>query len=208
MWVGVAARRSTFDEDGDDLFLSLTLSGRVLKWLELQFLEPLYSSVNTSPVGGICDESAATLLGIHMACCWSSSSFWSFPSKLIIVSLPKEKMGLVSRAMFWWQIDKLGSFSAGFVLTLRSSYSRHIFWVWGFDEVDCYLCSYGNIYALHVETTYWGSAWATPPVLNMWPWKLKLDEEKSNHAGLAQQIGFGPAFFAWFAESGKRHSKT
>jgi hypothetical protein len=35
-----------------------------------------------------------------------------------------------------------------------------------------------------------------------------LDEEKSNHAGLAQQIGFGPAFFVWFAESGKRHSKT
>ncbi len=298
MWVGVAAQRSTFDEDGDDLFLSLTLSGRVLKWLELQFLEPLYSSVNTSPAGGICDESAAILLGICMACCWSSSSFWSFPSKLIIVSLPKEKccmaplkmqvlhpwlyaadledglkwihtskevdaypssashlpssdmkemwiwasphpmfgvqsldqcegekslqplhfvqqpkllqflMDLVSRAMFWWQIDKLGSFSAGFVLTLRSSYSRHIFWVWGFDEVHWYLCSYGNIYALHVETTYWGSAWATPPVLNMWPWKLKLDEEKSNHAGLAQQIGFGPAFFAWFAESGKRHSKT
>lgn len=77
---------------GDDLFLSLTLSGRVLKWLELQFLEPQYSSVNTSPAGGICDESAAILLGIHMACCWSSSSFWSFPSKLIIVSLPKEKM--------------------------------------------------------------------------------------------------------------------
>jgi hypothetical protein len=102
-------------------------------------------------------------------------------------------MGLVSRAMFWWQIDKLGSFSAGFVLTLRSSYSRHIFWVWGFDEVHCYLCSYGNIYASHVETTYWGSAWATPAVLNMWTWKLKLDEEKSNHAGLAQQIGFGPA---------------
>jgi hypothetical protein len=34
-----------------------------------------------------------------------------------------------------------------------------------------------------------------------------LDEENSNHAGLAQQIGFGPAFFAWFAESGKGTAK-
>ncbi len=35
---------------------------------------------------------------------------------------------------------------------------------------------------------------ATPPVLNMWPCKSKLDEEKSKHAGLAQQNGFGWAF--------------
>jgi hypothetical protein len=27
------------------------------------------------------------------------------------------------------------------------------------------------------------------------PYKLKLDEEKSKHAGLAQQNGFGPAFW-------------
>jgi hypothetical protein len=25
----------------------------------------------------------------------------------------------------------------------------------------------------------------------MWPWKLKLDDEKSKRAGLAQQNGFG-----------------
>jgi hypothetical protein len=37
--------------------------------------------------------------------------------------------------------------------------------------------------------------------------KLKLDEEKSKHAGLALQNGFDPAFFAHFAEAGKRHKK-
>ncbi len=31
-------------------------------------------------------------------------------------------------------------------------------------------------------------------VLSMWPWKSKFDEEKSKHAGLGQQDGFGPAF--------------
>jgi hypothetical protein len=31
-------------------------------------------------------------------------------------------------------------------------------------------------------------------VLRLGPCKLKLDEEKSKHAGLAQQNGFGPAF--------------
>ncbi len=31
-------------------------------------------------------------------------------------------------------------------------------------------------------------------MLSMWPYKLKLDDEKSKHAGLAQQNGFGPAF--------------
>jgi hypothetical protein len=35
-----------------------------------------------------------------------------------------------------------------------------------------------------------------------------LDEEKSKHASLAQQNGFGPAFCAVFAEAGKRHSKA
>jgi hypothetical protein len=29
----------------------------------------------------------------------------------------------------------------------------------------------------------------------MWPSKRKFDEEKSKYAGLAQQNGFGPAFF-------------
>jgi hypothetical protein len=36
---------------------------------------------------------------------------------------------------------------------------------------------------------------APPALLNMWPGKRKLNEEKSKHAGLAQQIGFSPAFF-------------
>jgi hypothetical protein len=35
-------------------------------------------------------------------------------------------------------------------------------------------------------------------VLNMSPCKLKLDEEKSKHAALAQQNGFGPTFLHKF----------
>jgi len=31
---------------------------------------------------------------------------------------------------------------------------------------------------------------ASPPVLSMWPCNLQLDEEKSKHVGLAQEIGF------------------
>jgi hypothetical protein len=37
-------------------------------------------------------------------------------------------------------------------------------------------------------------------------YKLKLDEEKSKHAGLVQQNGFGPAFLhSLLAEAGKMH---
>jgi hypothetical protein len=39
----------------------------------------------------------------------------------------------------------------------------------------------------------------------MWPWKFKLDDEKSKHAGLAQQNGWQPSC-AQFIEAGKRHS--
>jgi len=35
---------------------------------------------------------------------------------------------------------------------------------------------------------------AAPLVLSMWLYKRKLSEEKSKHASLAQQNGFGPAF--------------
>ncbi len=35
---------------------------------------------------------------------------------------------------------------------------------------------------------------ATLVVLNMWPYKLKLDEEKSKHVGLAQQNEVHPTF--------------
>lgn len=34
-----------------------------------------------------------------------------------------------------------------------------------------------------------------PPVLRTWANKRKLDEEMSKHAGLAEQNGFGRAFF-------------
>ncbi len=37
---------------------------------------------------------------------------------------------------------------------------------------------------------------ATPLVQNMWPCKWNVDEEKSNHASLAQQNGFGLSTFA------------
>ncbi len=47
---------------------------------------------------------------------------------------------------------------------------------------------------------------AAPPVLSMVPNKRKLDEEKSKHAGLVQQNGFGPAFFHRMV--GKRHSRA
>jgi hypothetical protein len=33
---------------------------------------------------------------------------------------------------------------------------------------------------------------AIPPMFNMWPCKLKLDEKKSKHVNLVQQNGFGP----------------
>jgi hypothetical protein len=49
---------------------------------------------------------------------------------------------------------------------------------------------------------------ATPMVFSMWPWKRKLDKEKSKHAGLAQQNGFGPALFAEDAKVGTRQSTT
>jgi hypothetical protein len=49
---------------------------------------------------------------------------------------------------------------------------------------------------------------ATPSVLIMWSCKLKLDEEKSKHASLAQQKWFWPNIFAQFAEAGKRPSKA
>jgi hypothetical protein len=35
---------------------------------------------------------------------------------------------------------------------------------------------------------------AIAPMFSMWPYKRKLDEKKSKHLGLVQQIGFGPTF--------------
>jgi hypothetical protein len=46
---------------------------------------------------------------------------------------------------------------------------------------------------------------AASPVLSIWPNKRELDEEKSKHAGLVQQNGFGPAFF--HRMGGERHSR-
>jgi hypothetical protein len=45
------------------------------------------------------------------------------------------------------------------------------------------------------------------PVLNMWPCKLKLNEEKSKHVSLAQQHGLDGTF-AQFARVGKGHNKA
>ncbi len=41
-------------------------------------------------------------------------------------------------------------------------------------------------------------------VLNMWHVILKLNEEKSQHAGFVQQNGFGPAIFAELTQPGKK----
>jgi hypothetical protein len=50
---------------------------------------------------------------------------------------------------------------------------------------------------------------ATPPVPNMSPCKLKLDEEKPKYASLAPEAKwFCPSIFVQFAEDGKRHSKA
>jgi hypothetical protein len=35
---------------------------------------------------------------------------------------------------------------------------------------------------------------ASPAVLSMWPCTLEFDEEKSKHAGLAHENGFGQAY--------------
>ncbi len=47
-------------------------------------------------------------------------------------------------------------------------------------------------------------------MLGMWTCKLKLDEKKSKHAGLAQQNGFGQNSFdaLLFAEAGKGTAKS
>jgi hypothetical protein len=47
---------------------------------------------------------------------------------------------------------------------------------------------------INILSSYWVLR-ASPEVLSIWPWTLKLDEENSKHAGP-------------FAEAGKRHSKS
>jgi hypothetical protein len=46
---------------------------------------------------------------------------------------------------------------------------------------------------INILSSYWVLR-ASPDVLSIWPWTLKLDEENSKHAGLSQHNGFGPAF--------------
>lgn len=46
------------------------------------------------------------------------------------------------------------------------------------------------------------------PMLNMWPYKRKLDEEKSKHAWFGLAIWFWPNIFAQGAEASKNHSKA
>jgi hypothetical protein len=41
-----------------------------------------------------------------------------------------------------------------------------------------------------ISFSYEGVLRASPVVLSMWYCRVKLDEEKSKHAGLAQEIGF------------------
>jgi hypothetical protein len=50
---------------------------------------------------------------------------------------------------------------------------------------------------------------AIPSVPNMWPCKLKSDEKKPKHVGLAPEAKwFWSNTFVQFAEAGKRHSKA
>ncbi len=46
---------------------------------------------------------------------------------------------------------------------------------------------------------------ATPVVISMCPRKLKSEEEKLKHVGLAQQKWFWASIFAHFAEAGKEN---
>jgi hypothetical protein len=46
---------------------------------------------------------------------------------------------------------------------------------------------------INILSSYWVLR-ASPEVLSIWPWTLKLDEENSKHAGPSQHNGFGPAF--------------
>jgi hypothetical protein len=46
---------------------------------------------------------------------------------------------------------------------------------------------------INILSSYWVLR-ASPEVLSIWPWTLKLDEENSKHACLSQHNGFGPAF--------------
>jgi hypothetical protein len=70
----------------------------------------------------------------------------------------------------------------------------------------CFFCLRGSLDAnwIYVHKTLR----ATPPMLSMWPCKLKfyyekskLYYEKSKHAGLGKQNGFGAAFGAAFLHS-------
>jgi hypothetical protein len=53
----------------------------------------------------------------------------------------------------------------------------------------------GFLFNTHPILVYSNNLRVAPPVLRTWANKRKLDEEKSKHAGLAEQNGFGPAFF-------------
>jgi hypothetical protein len=46
-----------------------------------------------------------------------------------------------------------------------------------------------------------------PLLLNMWPYKRKLNEESQNIPSLVQQNNFGPTFFAHDTKVSKRHNK-
>jgi hypothetical protein len=45
-------------------------------------------------------------------------------------------------------------------------------------------------------------------MFNMWPYKRKLDEEKSKHAWFGLVIWFWPSIFAQGVEASKNHNKA
>jgi hypothetical protein len=79
--------------------------------------------------------------------------------------------------------EREGDFTDNFIRWLRSHFIPSL--------TDLSLRSHGWT----VPTIFHCIVLAAPAVLNVWPSKLKLDEEKSkNRPVLAQQNGFGPTF--------------
>jgi hypothetical protein len=65
----------------------------------------------------------------------------------------------------------------------------------GLSFSTAYKCSVIRVGQFCVQKTPQGPEWGLESIslgaLSMWPYRVKMDEEKSKHAGLAQQNGCG-----------------
>ncbi len=77
-------------------------------------------------------------------------------------------------------------------------YCFFLFWISSIlqlaSHATCFSIAYEHFPILLVPLLPYLAITTAPAVLSMWSCKLKLDDEKSKHAYLAQQNGFGPAF--------------